>query len=258
MRKLFTPADLLIPRTELLEKWSVVACDQYSSEPEYWDRVSAATANRPSARHIIYPEAYLETTDAAEVTAGANAKMAEYLSGGVFRKFENSYVYLRRTLRSGLVRRGLMGAVDLSEYDYSVGSKSAIRATEKTVLERIPPRVNLRREAPLEIPHILMLFEDFENRLYSMLDGLWEELETVYDFDLMENSGHITGKVISGENAERVTELLCSLTGGSIGIAVGDGNHSLAAAKACFEEVIAAIGHDAAMNHPARYALAEL
>lgn len=258
MRKLFTPADLLIPRTELLEKWSVVACDQYTSEPEYWDRVSAATANRPSARHIIYPEAYLETTDAAEVTAGANAKMAEYLSGGVFRKFENSYVYLRRTLRSGLVRRGLMGAVDLSEYDYSVGSKSAIRATEKTVLERIPPRVNLRREAPLEIPHILMLFEDFENRLYSMLDGLWEELETVYDFDLMENSGHITGKVISGENAERVTELLCSLTGGSIGIAVGDGNHSLAAAKACFEEVIAAIGHDAAMNHPARYALAEL
>lgn len=258
MRKLFTPADILIPRPELLEKWSVVACDQYTSEPEYWDRVSALTASVPSARHIIYPEAYLETTDAAAVTAEANAKMAEYLSGGVFRSFSSSYVYLRRTLRSGLVRRGLMGAVDLSEYDYSVGSKSAIRATEKTVLERIPPRVNLRREAPLEIPHILMLFEDFENRLYSMLDGIWDGLETVYDFELMENSGHVTGKLISGENARTVTELLSGLTGGSIGIAVGDGNHSLAAAKACFEEVISAVGAEAAMNHPARYALAEL
>ncbi len=258
MRQLFSPADILIPRTELLENWSVVACDQYTSEPEYWDRVTAATAGVPSARHIIYPEAYLETTDAAEVTKAANAEMAKYLSGDVFRKLDQSYVYLRRTLRSGLVRRGLMGAVDLSEYDYSKGSKSAIRATEKTVLERIPPRVNLRREAPLEIPHILMLFEDFENRLYSMLDGLWDSLETVYDFDLMENSGHIVGKLISGQIAEKVSTLLSELTNGSIGIAVGDGNHSLAAAKACFEEVIAQVGIDAAMSHPARYALAEL
>ena len=258
MRQLFSPADILIPKEELLEKWSVVACDQYTSEPEYWDRVTAATANVPSARHIIFPEAYLETSDAAKVTRAANAEMAKYLQGDVFRKFEKSYVYLKRTLRSGLVRRGLMGAVDLSEYNYNTGSKSAIRATEKTVLERIPPRVNLRREAPLEIPHILMLFEDFENKLYSMLDGMWNELETVYDFDLMESSGHIVGKLVSGEAAAKVTELLGTLTNGSIGIAVGDGNHSLAAAKACFEEVIAKIGIEAAMSHPARYALAEL
>ena len=258
MRKLFTSADILLPRNELLNNWSVVACDQYTSEPDYWDRVTAATEGVPSARHIIYPEAYLETTDAAKVTAEANAEMARYLEGDVFRKYENSFIYLKRTLRSGLVRRGLMGAVDLTAYDYSVGSKSPIRATEKTVLERIPPRVNLRREAPLEIPHILMLFEDFENRLYSMLDALWNELETVYNFDLMENSGHVEGKLISGENAAKVSELLETLTEGSIGIAVGDGNHSLAAAKACFEEVISAIGREAAMSHPARYALAEL
>ncbi|MBQ1955579.1 MAG: DUF1015 family protein, partial [Clostridia bacterium] len=117
MRQLFSPADILIPKEELLEKWSVVACDQYTSEPEYWDRVTAATANVPSARHLIFPEAYLETSDAAAVTLAANEEMAKYLQGDVFRKFEKSYIYLKRTLRSGLVRRGLMGAVDLSEYN---------------------------------------------------------------------------------------------------------------------------------------------
>ncbi|MDD6261871.1 MAG: DUF1015 domain-containing protein [Clostridiales bacterium] len=258
MRKLFVPADILIPQEELLPLWSVVACDQYTSEPEYWDRVTEKTAGVPSARHIIFPEAYLETSDAGEVTAKANAEMEKYLSSGVFRKFSQCYVFVTRTLRSGTVRHGLMGAVDLSQYDYSAGSKSPIRATEKTVLERIPPRVSLRREAPLELPHILMLCEDFDCNLPELLSKRSAEMTVVYDFDLMENSGHITGRLVSGSLAEEVSALLDKLTSGSIGIAIGDGNHSLAAAKACFDELCEKIGMEAAMSHPARYALAEL
>ena len=258
MKDLFVPADLLVPREELLPDWSVVACDQYTSEPEYWDRVAARTAGVPSAAHLILPEAYLSTIDVGAAIARANAAMETCLASGVFRSFPRSYLRVTRTLASGRVRRGLVGAVDLTRYDYAPGSVSPVRATEKTVLERIPPRVAMRRGAALELPHVLLLAEDPADRLGAFFAAAEDRLPTVYDFDLMENGGRVTGRLVSGADAEALSAVLDGLTDGDIGIAVGDGNHSLAAAKAWFEELRGRLGPEAAARHPARWALAEL
>lgn len=254
MSHLLNATELLIPQESLLNAWSVVACDQYTSEPDYWNRVEETAKGRPSALHIMLPEIYLGDDQEARILA-INEMMAEYLTGDVFRRYPDAMIYLERRLGGGKIRRGIIGVVDLEAYDYSAGSVSPIRATEKTVLSRVPPRVHIREKAPLEMPHIMLLINDADKTVFGSLNP--SELEKVYDFDLMENGGHSTGYLVQGAKAEQLSGAVDALKG-AIRIAVGDGNHSLAAAKACFEAIKAEIGPEKAAVHPARYALAEI
>ena len=254
MPNLFHPADLLIPKAETLSAWSVVACDQFTSEPDYWNKVKELTEGKPSTYHITLPEIYLsEQTD--ERIAAINNTMLAYQETDLFREFPQSLIYVERRLSSGAVRKGLVGTVDLEAYDYHAGSVSPIRATEQTVLSRVPPRVHIRENASLELPHIMLLINDSNRAIFGAIEK--ENAEVVYDFDLMQNGGHIAGYRLNGEKAESICDAFDALAG-SIQIAVGDGNHSLAAAKACFEAIKQEIGAEAAATHPARYALAEV
>lgn len=254
MPSLFHPADLLIPHNEYLPAWSVVACDQFTSEPDYWQAVEAITTDKPSTYHITLPEIYLsQQTD--ERIAAINNTMLTYQNSDLFCEFPASLIYVERRLASGAVRKGLVGAVDLEAYDYHADSISPIRATEQTVLSRVPPRVHIRENASLELPHIMLLINDSDRAIFDTIDK--GNAEVAYDFELMQNGGHITGYVLSGKTAQDLCGLFDNLPG-SLKIAVGDGNHSLAAAKACFEAIKAEIGAEAAATHPARYALAEV
>jgi len=265
----FLPADILLPRVEDMSKWAVIACDQFSSQPEYWEDVRRVAGNAPSTINLILPEAELGTAQEAAHTAKINETMGEYLDRGVFKAYPGSYVYVERTLENGSIRKGLIGMVDLDAYDYSKGSTSAIRATEKTVVERIPPRMRVRRGAPVELPHILMLCDDHKKVLIEPVAAAKDTLPKLYDFDLMEGGGHIAGWLVSGEAAkafsDRLTAYTASVGGKYEGLpgvpmvfAVGDGNHSLATAKSCYEELKKQRPGEDLSNHPARYALVEL
>ena len=265
----FKPADILMPRVEDMSKWAVIACDQFSSNPAYWERVRANAGDAPSTINLILPEAELGTPQEEAHLSVINTTMAEYQSGDVFQTYERALVYVERTLESGAIRKGLVGMVDLDAYDYSVGSVSAIRATEKTVVERIPPRMRVRRNAPIELPHILMLCDDHEKVLIEPIEAMKADLPLLYDFDLMEGGGHITGWLVQGEAVDAfearleaytaaVGEKYTGLPGVPMVFAVGDGNHSLATAKACYEELKAANPGVDLSSHPARYALVEL
>ncbi len=235
---IFAPADILLPRGDF-ERWSVIACDQFTSNEEYWEEVNRATAGIPSTRHLIYPEVYLGKSDAAAVTVAINRAMQEYLDGGVYEEYADALIYVERVQSDGRLRAGLVGAVDLDQYDYTEGSSSRIRATEKTVLERIPPRVEVRKNAPTELPHVLMLLDDAECTVIEPLAALARDgkLQRVYDFDLMQSGGHITGYLVPREMNEKLCALVEALgeRHGGMTLAVGDGNHSLATAKACRE-----------------------
>ncbi len=251
---IFCPADLLIPKSELLPSWSVVACDQFTSEPEYWNAVEALTSDAPSAYHITLPEIYLNDR-VEERIRRIDETMLDYQQADILRAYPHSVIYVERRLSSGLVRRGLVGAVDLEAYDYAVGSVSPIRATEQTVLSRVPPRVRIRKDASLELPHIMLLIHDRQRAIFGSVNSAASR--KIYDFDLMMGGGHISGYLLEGTDADRICASFASLDG-SIKIAVGDGNHSLAAAKACYETLKQNIGAEAAAVHPARYALAEV
>ena len=265
----FLPADILFPQVDSMEKWAVIACDQFTSDPAYWERVRQNAEGAPSTINLILPEAELGTEKEAEHTALINATMAEYLKNNVFQTLPDAFVYVERTLENGTVRKGLVGMVDLDAYDYSVGSTSAIRATERTVVERIPPRMRVRRDAPVELPHILMLCDDHDKLLIEPIGLQKDALTKLYDFELMEGGNRIAGWLVQGEAAEafntRLTEYTAhvgekyvGLNGVPMVFAVGDGNHSLATAKSCYEELKAKHpGEDLSM-HPARFALVEL
>lgn len=265
----FLPANILLPKVDSMGKWAVIACDQFSSQPEYWDAVRTTAGDAPSTIHMILPEAELGTPQEELHTAQINENMQRYLSEGIFRCYERSYIYVERTLESGAVRKGLMGMVDLEAYDFSVGSVSAIRATEKTVVERIPPRMRVRRNAPLELPHILMLCDDHDKCLIEPIAAMKDQLPCLYDFDLMQEGGHITGWLVQGEAVDafdarladytaHVGEKYSGLSGVPMVFAVGDGNHSLATAKSCYDE-LKKQNPDADLSaHPARFALVEL
>lgn len=265
----FLPADILFPRVDSMEKWAVIACDQFTSDPAYWDRVRKNAEGAPSTINLILPEAELGTEKEAEHTALINKTMAEYLQNHIFTTFENALVYIERTLENGTVRKGLVGMVDLNTYDYSTGSTSAIRATERTVVERIPPRMRVRRDAPIELPHILMLADDHEKVLIEPIGEKKDQLRKIYDFELMEGGNRIAGWLVQGEEAQafndRLTEYSATvgkkyedLKGVPMVFAVGDGNHSLATAKSCYEELKANNPDMDLSMHPARFALVEL
>ncbi len=261
----FYPADILLPQKEVnLTQWSVVACDQYTSQPDYWAEVETLVGAAPSTLHLIFPEAYLGQGNKQERIDTINATMAKYQKEGVFTTLQNSYVLLERTMENGAVRRGLMGCIDLEEYSFTKGEKPLIRATEGTVLERIPPRVEIRKAAPLELPHIMLLIDDPD---CSVIEPLFEEAtEICYDFDLMQRGGHSKGYVIKGDKAEALNRALAPLAdparyeenGTPFLFAVGDGNHSLATAKTCWDLLKESLTPEERQSHPARFALVEL
>ena len=266
----FKSADILLPDLTKYSgtAWSCVACDQYTSEPAYWEAADAIVARAPSTLRCIIPEVYLAETDARK--PAVLAAMDAYL-GDVLVEHPHTMILVERTQRNGAVRRGLVGMVDLMTYDYQKGADSLIRATEATVAERIPARTAIRRDAPVELPHVMMLIDDLGRTVIEPLAAVKDSLTPAYDYDLMQNSGHLRGYFLTPELVEQAESALAALITpeamaeryGKEGLApllfaVGDGNHSLAAAKTCFEEIRAALGDEAAMTHPARYALCEV
>ena len=200
-KNIFQPADILLPKDADMEKWAVIACDQFTSDQAYWDRVREKAGDAPSTIHLILPEAELGSAGEAAHIEEINRTMAEYLEKGIFATYPDSYVYVERTLENGTIRKGLIGMVDLDAYDYNFGSTSQIRATEKTVAERIPPRQRVRRNAPIELPHILMLCDDHEKKLIEPVAAKKEGMKKLYDFDLMEGGGRIRGWLVADEDA---------------------------------------------------------
>ena len=266
----FKPAHILLPDFREADgtRWSCVACDQYTSQPEYWEGADTLVGNAPSALRCIIPEVYLEETAARKpaVLADMDACLKTVLV-----EHPDSMILVERTLHSGETRSGLVGMVDLMTYDYRKGADSLIRATEATVAERIPARTTIRRDAPIELPHVMMLIDDRACTVVEPLASVKDTLAPAYDYDLMQNSGHLKGYFLTPALVAQVDAALSALITpeamteryGKNGLApllfaVGDGNHSLAAAKTCFEEIRAAIGDEAAMSHPARYALCEV
>jgi uncharacterized protein (DUF1015 family) len=252
----FYPGNILLPQTEDMNKWSVVACDQYTSQPEYWARVREYTGAAPSTLNLILPEAELENADPGAV----HAKMQEYMQNGLFKEYQNAMIYLHRTQNDGKIRQGLIGVLDLECYDYHKGSQTLCRATEGTVEDRLPPRIRVRKAAPMESPHIMVLIDDPQGTVIEDLRGKTGQLQEVYNFDLMEKGGHLQGWLIQGDECENRMRALSALAGDAenpLLYAMGDGNHSLATAKACYEQLKEAIG-EKAMAHPARYCLVEL
>lgn len=253
------PADILLPAGGIdPARWAVVAVDQYTSEPEYWRRVEEIVGDAPSTLRLTLPEIYLSESEAR--IPAMQARMREYLSSGALaRGVENGYLLVERTTETG-ARLGLMACLDLEEYDYAPGSKSAIRATEGTVLERVPPRVRIRRGAALELPHVLMLLDDPACRVIEPLYAARGQLEELYDFELMQGGGHLRGWKVEGGFARNVEAALEAVAAscGDLFLAVGDGNHSLAAARAYWMELREGIPEGERAQHPARYALAEI
>ena len=182
---IFKPADILIPQNVDFTKWSVVACDQYTSEREYWEDVKNIVGDSPSTLNIIFPEVYLEDGDGDERIKKINSTMEEYINKGIFRKLKDTFIYVKRTQPNGKTRHGIVGMLDLEEYDFSKGSQSKVRATEGTIIERIPPRQRIRKNAPLEAPHILILIDDREKAVVEPLENQINDFEKIYDFDLM-------------------------------------------------------------------------
>lgn len=254
----FFPTDILLPKDVDMNKWSVVACDQYTSQPEYWEDVKNIVSDSASTYNLVLPELYLNGNDVDEKIKDINTKMQKYVENGVFTKYKNSFVYVERTMNNGKVRRGIVGAIDLENYKFEPGNTAMIRATEGTVLERIPPRVRVRENACLELPHVMLLIDDTQDLVFGSIDKT--SLEKVYDFELMKDSGYLRGWKIS--DCEVIADKMKELyeknfkQNNTMLYAVGDGNHSLATAKACWENIKkSGVGVE---NHPARYALVEI
>lgn len=261
---IFRPADILLPNVKDMTAWSVVACDQFTSEPQYWEQVRKIAGSKPSALNMILPEAELGIKNPDVESEKIYSVMREYLETGVFTELADSYVYIERTLSDGTVRPGIIGMFDLEAYDWSEGSASPIRATEHTVEDRLPPRVRVREKALVEMPHIMVFIDDPEDYVFSAV----KKGSCLYDFELMQNGGHIKGWKIADNAAieQAVTKLsekdeLIKKYGSDkdpIIFAMGDGNHSIAAAKQYWNEIKPTLSEAERENHPARFALAEV
>jgi len=261
--------EILLPQPKFdPQKWAVVACDQFTCEPEYWQQVETIVGNSPSTYHLILPEIMLGTPEEEKRIQSTQAAMKQYLETGVFTRV-NDFVYVLRTVGKH-TRRGLMVCLDLEQYDFNKGSQTLVRATEGTILDRLPPRIRIREGAPLECPHILILFDDPNDTVFGPIDEQLEQFDRLYSFDLMMDSGHLTGLALSDEGTiQHIFDSLNALIDPDIFaekynlvpgryqpllFAAGDGNHSLATAKSIWEKIKPTVG----MDHPARYALVEL
>ena len=264
----FSTANILLPRLSDAEmtRWAVVACDQYTGEPDYWEETARIVGGSPSTLNLILPEIFLESPDCENKIKTINRTMDEYLSTDLFNLYKDCFILTKRTQADGRLRAGLVGTIDLEMYDYNKGSKSQVRATEATVASRIPPRVKIRMDAALELPHIMILIDDPDNTVIEPLLG--KKLQRVYNFELMQNGGRLEGEIVSGEDAKSVLSALDRLAdradfNARYGLenedvllyAMGDGNHSLATAKECYERKKREGSPDAEL---ARYALVEV
>lgn len=259
----FQRGNFLLPFNVELNKWSVIACDQFTSQSEYWHEVENLVGDAPSTLHLTLPEVYLNGEYSDRIQK-INANMQNYLQQGIFTEYKDAYIYVERTLQNGKIRKGVIGCVDLEKYDYTQNAKSLIRATEQTVLERIPPRKKIRERATLETSHILLLCNDIKKRLVENIAECKNSLPLLYDFDLMQCGGHITGWLVQGADAQNfekhLEEYAKDIKEKYVGsepmfFAVGDGNHSLCTAKFCYEAEKAATGR---IDLPSRYAMVEL
>ena len=268
----FGPARILLPAEEIpMKQWACVACDQYTSQKEYWDKVCEEVKDVPSTLHMILPEAYLNRPDEAQQIQGMQDTMKEYLRTVLTREV-NGFIYLERTTETG-VRQGIVGMVDLESYSFDPFKKLPVRPTEHTVLERIPPRLNIRRGAEVETPHIMMLADDPACTVVEPIGAVKEQLPRVYSGELMEGGGSIQGWAVEDPAMiEQIVQAVDALGDQArfdarypevagqtpITLAVGDGNHSLATAKSWWEEVKKTLTPEQQEHHPARYCLAEV
>ena len=261
-------ADILLPKNGLEpQKWATIACDQFTSQPEYWQKVADIVGAAPSTYNLVLPEVFLGTPDENEHIQRSQQKMREYVHQDLLDS-HTGLVYVERT-SLGRMRRGLMLALDLENYDFNKGSQTLIRATEGTILNRLPPRMRIREGAILELPHILVLIDDPDCSVIDPISADAASLPLLYDFDLMQGSGHLTGRLVNDPALEK--QMIAALERlaspevfyskydvtpehGVLLFAAGDGNHSLATAKAIWEKIKPVVG----MNHPARYALVEI
>ena len=252
------PADMLLPNCNL-SKWSVIACDQYTAQADYWRHVDETVGDAPSSLRLILPEAYLHKQKIEDSLEVINSTMEKYLKSGLFYEQKNAMIYVERAMSDGSVRKGLVCKVDLEHYDFNPESKTMIRATEKTVLERIPARVKIRENAALELPHIMVLVNDGKRELLAPLAEKKETMEKLYGFTLMEGGGRIDGWRLDDASVERLAEDLSYLKGEEeLLFAVGDGNHSLAAAKTIYERDKANTPEEEWAQLPSRWVLAEI
>lgn len=270
--------EVLLPKDgSQMDKWAVVACDQYTSQPEYWNEVQSFVNGQPSTLNLILPEVYLEEPGVDKRINKINGTMEEYINNGTLVLQQPGFIFLDRKTSQVPSRKGLIITIDLEEYDYNAGSQTLVRATEKTVIDRLPPRVKIRKDAPIELPHIQILIDDPERTVIEPLAEKIDLMEKIYDFELMMGGGHVKGYKI--ENEKIIKEIALAISDlakpevfynkynvnsnkGILLFAVGDGNHSLASAKAHWENVKASLSPEelamAMKSHPARYAMAEL
>ncbi|MGN0802152.1 MAG: DUF1015 domain-containing protein [Candidatus Faecivicinus sp.] len=251
-------ARILLPAANVEnEKWAVVACDQFTAQPEYWAQADALVGDAPSTLRLTLPEVYLSERESR--TPAIHAAMRDYLDRGALTEAVNGFLLVERITPSG-VRPGLMVALDLNCYDYAAGSTSLIRATEGTVPSRVPPRAKIRAGAPLELPHVMMLIDDPGKTVIEPLYARRGALRPLYDFELMLGGGHLRGWAVENEDADGVFSAVEGLAERCDGLlyAVGDGNHSLAAAKQCWMQLREQLSEAERESHPARYALVEL
>lgn len=271
MSTAFKCADILLPKDVAMKDWAVVACDQYTSEPEYWADVEKITDGGKSAYNLILPEVYLEEDDVDSRIEKIHENMEKYLADGTFKEYKDALIYIERIQFDGKIRAGLIGALDLEEYDYRKGSDSQVRATEATVVERIPPRLKVRNGAPIELPHIMILIDDREKAVIEPLEAMKADMEKLYDFTLMKNGGEIRGYLLNKKMQGKVFAELDKLADldrfnekyglnekSALVYAMGDGNHSLATAKEYYEQVKRENPGADLTGHPARYALVEI
>ena len=270
--KIISDIGIQIPKVYLpkagvdLNKWAIIACDQFTSEPEYWIAVEKIVGDAPSTLNLTFPEVHIEKPGEDERIKNIQLTMRKYLDEGILQPYDG-LIYVERTV-SGETRKGIMLCLDLENYDYNKGSSNLIRATEGTIVERLPPRIKIRQGAALELPHILVLIDDPHHTVIEPLSADKSTLEKLYDFDLMLDSGHLAGYAVNKAHENQVIEALRGLARpetftAKYGIgedepvllfAMGDGNHSLATAKAIWEKMKSQVG----MDHPSRYALVEI
>lgn len=257
MSEVFLPADILLPINADFHRWSVIACDQFTSDGAYWQEVEKIVGDAPSTLRLMLPEYYLGRCDETAATEQIQQTMKRYLSEGVFESLEQSFIYLERRLPDGTIRRGVVGQIDLDAYDYAPDADTPIRATEGTVEERLPPRVRVRGEALLEMPHIMLFLDDAADAVMQCAQTVAGD--PVYDFELMAGGGHLLGRRISGADAQTLAQKTEEVAGEqTVQFAVGDGNHSLAAARKCWLEKKRHLTSEQIKSDPARFALVEL
>lgn len=271
-------SSVLLPEKNIdMQRWSVIACDQYTSEPGYWEDVDRFVGNSPSTLRLIFPEVYLEIESDEQKSKrikDINDNMSSYLNDNILCEYKDTVILVERMFNSGKTRYGLILSVDLERYDFSKGSQSLIRATEGTIIERLPPRIRIRENAILELPHIMLLIDDAEKTVIEPFVSKSSSLPQVYSFELMKQSGSIKGwKITDESDIEAMAAALLKLAGKDgfkerydikdddkdvLLFAVGDGNHSLATAKSCWENLKKTLGPEELQDHPARYALVEI